>query len=155
MPRFAGYIHAMATAEVTVLAGGQAAKVPVSGAGDGDLWLRAVDLPTAVGWEIKPEGVCADDVCVPLDARLEGQLLQARDGNTWFNLAAFARHVGQPFTHTRDGAVWSFGAPAHAQLSWTGGELAPDFALPDIDGRVRSLSEFRGEKVFLLTWASW
>ena len=32
---------------------------------------------------------------------------------------------------------------------------APDFTLPDIDGTPRSLSELRGKKVFLATWASW
>ena len=28
-------------------------------------------------------------------------------------------------------------------------------ALPDIDGKPRKLSELRGKKVFLATWASW
>ena len=32
---------------------------------------------------------------------------------------------------------------------------APDFTLPDIDGTPRTLSELRGKKVFLATWASW
>ena len=32
---------------------------------------------------------------------------------------------------------------------------APDFALPDLDGRVHTLSEHRGKKVLLATWASW
>jgi len=32
---------------------------------------------------------------------------------------------------------------------------APDFTLPDMNGKARSLSDFRGKKVLLLTWASW
>jgi peroxiredoxin len=32
---------------------------------------------------------------------------------------------------------------------------APDFKLPDINGKPHSLSDFRGKKVFLVTWASW
>ena len=32
---------------------------------------------------------------------------------------------------------------------------APDFSLPDLDGRMHSLAEHRGKKVFLVTWASW
>jgi peroxiredoxin len=32
---------------------------------------------------------------------------------------------------------------------------APDFTLPDIDGNSHSLSDFRGKKILLLTWASW
>ena len=32
---------------------------------------------------------------------------------------------------------------------------APDFTLPDLDGRPHSLSEHRGKKVFLVAYASW
>jgi peroxiredoxin len=32
---------------------------------------------------------------------------------------------------------------------------APDFTLPDIDGKQHSLSDYRGKKVLLLSWASW
>jgi hypothetical protein len=32
---------------------------------------------------------------------------------------------------------------------------APDFALPDLDGRMHSLSEHRGRKVFLVAYGSW
>ena len=33
--------------------------------------------------------------------------------------------------------------------------IAPDFAVPDRKGRVVHLSDFRGRKVFVVTWASW
>ena len=32
---------------------------------------------------------------------------------------------------------------------------APDFTLPDMSGKTHSLSDFRGKKVLLVTWASW
>ena len=32
---------------------------------------------------------------------------------------------------------------------------APDFTLPDLDGRLHTLREHRGKKVFLVVWASW
>ena len=32
---------------------------------------------------------------------------------------------------------------------------APDFSLPDLSGGTRTLSEHRGKKVMLGTWASW
>ena len=32
---------------------------------------------------------------------------------------------------------------------------APDFTLPDLDGRMHTLSAYRGKKVFLAVWASW
>jgi len=33
--------------------------------------------------------------------------------------------------------------------------IAPDFAVPDRKGRVVHLSDFRGKKVLIVTWASW
>jgi peroxiredoxin len=32
---------------------------------------------------------------------------------------------------------------------------APDFTLPDPAGRPHRLSDYRGKKVLLVTWASW
>ena len=32
---------------------------------------------------------------------------------------------------------------------------APDFALPDLAGRLHTLSEQRGRKILLVAWASW
>jgi len=35
------------------------------------------------------------------------------------------------------------------------GDSAPDFSLPDLDGRTHRLSERRGHPVVLFLWASW
>ena len=32
---------------------------------------------------------------------------------------------------------------------------APDFTLPDLDGRLHTLREHRGQKILLVAWASW
>jgi hypothetical protein len=32
---------------------------------------------------------------------------------------------------------------------------APDFSLPDLDGRLHALSQHRGKKVFLVAYGSW
>lgn len=32
---------------------------------------------------------------------------------------------------------------------------APEFALPDLEGRTRTLAEFRGKVVLLFFWATW
>jgi peroxiredoxin len=32
---------------------------------------------------------------------------------------------------------------------------APEFELPDAQGRMHRLSDYRGQRVFLATWASW
>ena len=32
---------------------------------------------------------------------------------------------------------------------------APDFTLPDFNGKLHSLTDFRRQRVLLITWASW
>jgi peroxiredoxin len=39
--------------------------------------------------------------------------------------------------------------------SFIRGGMAPDFELSDREGNPVRLSDFRGKKVLLLTWASW
>jgi len=58
----------------------------------GDLWLRIDDLSRASGRELKPEGACLGDVCVPLPA---GQLDRLVAGGR-FNLAELARLLEMP-----------------------------------------------------------
>ncbi|HET7771975.1 MAG TPA: hypothetical protein VFN74_24595 [Chloroflexota bacterium] len=148
----------MTAAGVTILTGGGATAVAAAER-DGELWLRQGDVADAVGWEIRPEGVCAGEVCVPLQGELEQRLVERRDGQEWFNVSGFAQHVGQPFA--REAGVWSFGAPRHEWEQWSGGSrngssrMAPDFALPDRHGKVWSLADFQKRKLFLVTWASW
>ncbi|HID61267.1 MAG TPA: redoxin domain-containing protein [Anaerolineae bacterium] len=36
-----------------------------------------------------------------------------------------------------------------------GAQMAPDFRLPDLDGRMWTLSQFRGRPVLLFVWATW
>jgi hypothetical protein len=50
---------------------------------------------------------------------------------------------------------WYFGARTEEQNSFTKSLVAPNFTLPDMNGKRHSLRDFRGKKVLLLTWASW
>ncbi len=75
-------------------------------------------------------------------------------GKTWFNLVTFARLVHQPVAHDEALAIWYFGLRSDQRQGLSSLE-APDFTLPDINGKIHSLSDFRGKKVLLLTWASW
>ena len=119
-----------------------------------DLWISPADLAATTGWEIKPEGVCRDDLCIPLPDDPVG-LLENHAGTVSFNLAGFARFIGQPFACDPVHAAWYFGAPAQDVRDQLLTLEAPDFALPDLDGRMHRLSDLRGKKVFLLAWASW
>ena len=68
---------------------------------------------------------------------------RARADETFVDATAFAEHVGQPFTRSEDGSVWSFApVPLLARPLLSG--QAPDFELLDRDGNAVRLSDFRG-----------
>jgi len=119
---------------------------------EGDnLWLSNADLTRATGWELKPQGACLGDRCVPIPAGGESQFI--RPG--LFNLSAFARHLGVPFVHDKQHALWSFSDAPDEIGNRLRSLQAPDFTLPDLDANLHSLSDYRGKKVLLMSWASW
>ena len=123
---------------------------------DGDeLWLTLADLTAATGWELKPEGVCKDEICVPVPEVRRQALISEHPTGTRFNLTEFARLIDQSFAHDERQAVWYFGQPGWEWKSRLISIMAPDFELPDLFGQTHSLSELRGKKVFLLFWATW
>ena len=115
------------------------------------LWLSAAELEAATGWSSRPEGFCRGSVCVPVPAGRERELM--RDG--LIDVAGLWRHLGQPLVHSDDGRAWVFGAAAADRAASLRSLQAPDFSLPDRTGRRHSLSEHRGKKVLLVSWASW
>jgi hypothetical protein len=111
------------------------------------LCVTADDAERASGWALKPEGMCRGDVCVPLrkGARRDGRI----------DLAAFWRVLGNPVVHDEREEMWVLGAGADERNAALAGEQAPDFSLPDLARVSHRLSDLRGKKVFLSTWASW
>jgi hypothetical protein len=120
-----------------------------------DLWVTLPDLTLSTGWELKPEGICQDGVCILIPRGRSSAFVQEKGEESWFNLSEFARLQEQPCAHDDTHKVWSFGAPTEAWGSQLGPRMAPDFTLPDLDGNLHTLSDFRGKKVFLVCWASW
>ena len=111
------------------------------------LWMSAADAEKVTGWALKPEGMCRAELCVPMPA-------SAVTGNE-VDVEAFWKKLGGPVIASEVGDVWALGAPAEERNAALEGLQAPDFTLPDIDGVPRALSQLRGKKVFLATWASW
>jgi hypothetical protein len=118
------------------------------------LWITTAGLKRATRFEVKPQGVCRDELCFPLPRAKQQDFLRREAGATWFNLTAFAALVRQPVAHDAALATWYFGLRADQRQAISSLQ-APDFTLPDINGKLHSLSGFRGRKVFLITWASW
>jgi hypothetical protein len=142
-------------AAATVLYGEAETRIEDAVVEGDDLWLTLSDMAAAGGWELKPEGVCRDEMCVPVPYSRRTALIRDEPSGTRFNLSEFARLIEQPFAHDERNEVWYFGPAGWEWKTRLTSRLAPDFELPGLDGRMHSLSELRGKKVFLLFWASW
>lgn len=121
----------------------------------GSLWVAAEDLPRINGFQLKPEGACSGAICLPINRDPAAGFVRDMGGRTYFNLSQFARTLQQPVVAETDRGVFSFGEIPLLRSTLLASAQAPDFALPDRAGKIVHLSDLRGKKVLLLTWASW
>lgn len=125
---------------------------PVSVRREGDgLWLDAATFTRVTGFTLKPEGFCRGALCIPVPPQ---RALQFVNGDA-LNVRAFAEQAGQVLVADDGGEHWMLSESAGARRSQLVSGIAPDFALPDIDGNIVRLSDLRGKKVLLASWASW
>jgi hypothetical protein len=134
----------------TVLYQGKAIILSERGEGDG-LMISAEDLKRINGFELKPEGACYSDMCIPIN----DDLLITQNGRQWFDLTAFADLLGQPYVADHEAGVWSFAEIPAKRESTMVDALAPDFELTDRQGKVVRMSDFKGKKALIVTWSSW
>jgi len=85
----------------------------------------------------------------------KAEFVSKKGATTWFNLSNFARLIKQSFVTDQKNNVWYFGVRAEEQNGYLASLEAPNFTLPDLNGKPHSLADFRGKKVLLVTWASW
>ncbi|GAB3762262.1 peroxiredoxin [Nocardioides ginsengisegetis] len=94
-------------------------------------------LAAALGWTLKPQGLCRGETCVPLLGRSVPDalgLLVARDDE--HEVVAVAPSAATRARELGDGR-------------------APSLTLPDVDGNPVSFDDLSGAKRVLVTWASW
>ena len=115
------------------------------------LWLSATDTTAATGWSIKPEGFCKDDICVPTPPGKADSFVQGDQ----VNVSAFWELMGKPAVRSENEDVWLFAEGAGNRNDALLSLEAPNFTLPDLDGNLHSLTDFRRKRVLLITWASW
>ncbi|HET9933192.1 MAG TPA: redoxin domain-containing protein [Polyangiaceae bacterium] len=119
---------------------------------EGDaLWLDKLELEQSTRWSWKSQGLCRDDTCLPIPHDNDRPWVSGDR----FDVAALWRYLEWPIVRSRAGDVWVLGECASRRAAPSSSLSAPDFALPDLDGRLHRLSDYRGRKVFLVTWASW
>lgn len=154
-----GLVHAMgaiaAEPAAVVITPSQTVTLDTALVKDGDLWVTPADLTKINGLVLKPEGACLGDLCIPLGADAREKLLTNVDDKQYFNLSAFAVQQEQTVVADPVAKVWSFGVVPPVEQMQLQDATAPDFALPNRKGETVRLSDYRGKKVLLLTWASW
>ncbi len=139
----------------SIIYDGVATEVTASLAAPNNLWITMKDLKRATGFVVKPQGVCRDELCFPIPSKRKAEFISKRGAETWFNLTAFAALVKQPVARDEKNGVWYFGKREDERGAYLASLKAPNFTLPDLNGKMHSLADYRGKKVLLVTWASW
>ncbi len=116
---------------------------------DGEAYISSEDVEAVLGWELKPEGLCKGDVCIPLGDKVDS------NSNNSFNLSHLAALAGRPSLTTSDTGTVTIGQPYSVRSEALTKRVAPDFSLPDISGVDRALSDLAGKKRLLVAFSSW
>ena len=108
------------------------------------LEVSAEELEQRTGWQIRPEGACKGDRCVPLPD----------DAGDTLDAEMLAERLGMALVHEERHGLWALGPESGRVAALLSAEL-PDITLPDRHGKDFSLRSLRGTKIFMLAWASW
>ncbi len=100
--------------------------------------LSAEEFASGTGWDIKPEGACKGEVCVPLP-----------DG---YSAAHAAERLGMAIVSHEASGLSAFGPESLSGRALVTAK-APEVVLPDLDGKAFRLSSLRGKKVVVVAWA--
>lgn len=115
----------------------------------GGFAILNTELEQATGWSLKPEGLCREQVCVPVR---DTKALSAGDQ---VDLVEFARVLNLNIVVDRARQIAALGEQAESRSNSMTTLDAPDFTLPDIHGRQVTFSDFNRRKRLLLAWSSW
>src|SRR5437867_3538006 len=88
--------------------------------------LTAEEFEQITGWEIKPEGACKDELCVPLpplEADAEGRI----------DVTVVAERLGMPIAHDESHGLWALGRRSGDRRVLDSVRM-PDLVLDDFDG---------------------
>lgn len=95
------------------------------------------------GWQIRPEGACKDERCMPLPEPVSGVV----------DLRVISERLHMPLVHDDAAGLWCLGPEGEGKA--LASAQAPELELPDWRGEPFRLSSLRGQKVLLVAWASW
>jgi hypothetical protein len=101
--------------------------------------IDAEQFEQGTGWQIKPEGACKAEVCVPL-------------AGGRFDLAAATESLGMAVVAEPGLSRWAVGPESLGNRALASAD-ASDFALPDLAGKTFRISSLRNQKVLVVAWA--
>ena len=116
---------------------------------DGAPYLHNKDIEGILGWELKTEGLCKGNTCIPLGDNVNS------DSEGAYNLRQLADLVGRPSLTDEAAGIVAIGQPYNVRSHALTQRIAPDFSLPDISGVDRALSDWAGKKRLLVAFSSW
>jgi hypothetical protein len=102
--------------------------------------INVEQFAAGTGWDIKPQGACKAEVCVPLDQS---------DG---FDVAATAERLRMAIVHDEQAGLWALGPESLGDRALVTAE-APELVCDDIHGNEFRLTSLRGQKVIIVSWA--
>ena len=102
------------------------------------------ELAARTGWEVKPEGACKADMCVPLPGA---------DGDGPLDARVLSERLGMPLVADERHGLYALGPESMGRA--LASARMPDLELPDRHGRPFSLRSLRGTRVVMVAWASW
>ncbi len=138
---------------VTVLFNEAATEIEAALVEDDQLWVAVDQVHHVNGFDPKPEGFCSADLCIPIPKSNDWRM--QHDGNEYFNVTRLATKFDQAVAVDKSKSIWSFGSVPMLSSRLLASGIAPDFELPNREGKLIKLSDFYGKKVLVLTWASW
>lgn len=106
------------------------------------LTIDRAAFEAGTGWQLKAEGACKGDVCIPLDPA---------PGKT-MDVGTVAQQMGLPLVEEPEFGLWALGPESVGGRALTTAQ-APDLRLPDLEGHEFRLSSLRGQKVLVYAWA--
>jgi hypothetical protein len=114
---------------------------------DGRVLVDEAGVSDALGWQVKPEGLCRGDVCVPLPPG------SVRDGRV--DLVGAAHALGRPTVVDAVLGAVAIALPSEGRKRALDDLDAPAFTLPDLDGTPHALAEWDGRKRLLIAFSTW
>ena len=108
------------------------------------LEVSKADFETGAGWQLKPEGACKGDICIPIPD----------SGADMVDVKSTAEAMNLPLVAAASADLWALGPESIGGKALVTAE-APELELPDVDGNLFKLSNLKGKRILVYAWAAY